>query len=116
MEWITALTACLTLLITITGYFVKKHIESVEKNIKELQKKTTSLKQDVIWMTNNIEDIKRVTQDSNLITREKSNLILSKIEQLDDMVYNNKIMLKKHETDLENYGKVIRKKFLTDKK
>lgn len=116
MEWISALTACLALMMTIIGYFVKRHIESVERNIKNLNTKVTALKQDVIWITNSVEDIKTIVNNSNAITKETGVKILSRIESLDELTYQNKVLLKKHETDLENYGKVIRKKFLADKK
>ena len=108
MDIVGILTGLLTGAIAIIGYFIKKHIESVEKDVKSLSSQVSGLKQDTIWLTNNISELKDMqahnTKEQIMMLGKlgaKTDEIKSHINQVQDRVNS-------HEKHLENYGQVIR--------
>jgi uncharacterized coiled-coil DUF342 family protein len=108
MEWITVLTAIITLLIAITGYFIKNHIENVENGLKRLTREVSALKQDSLWLQNNFKDLRSSINDSKSDYDKKIIKIIAALDNLKeqrDIIHKD---LEQHEQHLENYGKVIR--------
>lgn len=112
MEWISALTAVLALLISITGYFIKKHIETVEQDIKRINTNIGITKQDIIALTNQISNLKQYQIETRQGQKELSSKLEARIDEVIDVSFDLKSKIKDHERHLENYGNVIRKYLL----
>lgn len=104
----SALISILTVTIAIIGWFLKRHIEDVEKSIRELKVGLAIVKQDIIWIKNNVEDIKSIANENSIYFSDNVNKINAKLEGIKDHGQDMSNQLNEHEKHLENYGKIIR--------
>lgn len=115
MTLLSILTACLSLLIAVVGYFIKRHIERTEAKIDKMRNELTAARQDIIWISNSVKEVREITSDSSASQVSNSQKLINKLNQISQETYENKVKLLEHERHLSNYGKVIRK-YLIDKK
>jgi len=108
VDIITILTSLLTLAIAIIAYFAKSLIEDVKKDVKLLRSEVTAMKQDSIWITNTVGELK----DMQAYNTKEQRAILSKLAQKIDLIKDNEAhiegRLNAQDKHLENYGQVIR--------
>lgn len=116
MNPINILISILSFLILIIAYFIKRHIENVESEVKSSRVEIRALEQDMKWLKKMADEDKVVSRNNMAIVKSMFDKQGAKLERMNEEFISFKGTLQVHEQHLEDYGKVIRARLLGDKK
>ena len=108
MELIGALLSVLTACLGIIGWFVKKYMESMEKDVRQLRVDFSALKQDTLWLIKSNKEIQSSSVHNTKGIQTSIGAMSAKIDTIKSNSDHIDDKLKSHEKHLENYGQVIR--------
>lgn len=101
-------------LLGVIGYFMKRHMETVESDVKKLRSEVVALKQDSIWIVNAMKELRASSSRQSQEVQAVIIKLQAKLDEVKDSTSHLEDKIKTNEKHLENYGQVIR--MLTSKK